>query len=145
MFVIRQFQPDDMFAVIKIAYTTLPEQYNPSIFNYFYESYPQGFLVAEQHHKLIGFLTSIKTSQTTAKILMLAVIKNHQKQKIGSAILNEFFKELYLTHILKVDLEVRTTNTQAIDFYKKHGFTIIDTIPQFYQNKEDAYIMTKTF
>ena len=133
-----------MFSVIKIAFTTLPEQYNPSIFNHFYESFPQGFLVAEQHHKLIGFITGLKISETTAKILMLAVLKHHRKKGIGSALLTQFLKELYFQHIIQVDLEVRTTNTTALEFYKKHGFLIIDTIPRFYQNGEDAYIMRKT-
>jgi len=40
-----------------------------------------------------------------------------------------------------VELEVRTTNTVAIGFYKKHGFDVVDTLPNFYQNGEDAYTM----
>ena len=132
-----------MFAVIKIAYDSLPERYNPVIFNQFYENFPDGFLVAEQNHRIIGFLVGIKTLGNISKILMIAVIKNHRHKGIGSALLAQFLKEIIHYHVIKIDLEVRKQNTTAIQFYKKHGFSIIDTIPGFYQNGEDAYHMNK--
>ena len=143
MFIIRKFQPDDIFSVIKIAYTSLPERYNPSIFNHFYETFPEGFLVAEKHHKLVGFIAGVKTPKKTTKILMLATSEKHRKQGIGSRLITNFLKELRLQNMKKVELEVRTNNVPAVKFYKKHGFNVTDTIPSFYQNGEDAYIMTK--
>ena len=56
MFTIREFHPTDMFSVIKLASDTLPERYNPSLFTYFYETFPKGFLIAETGLKIIGFL-----------------------------------------------------------------------------------------
>ena len=132
-----------MFSVIKIAYASLPEQYNPSVFNQFYETFPEGFLVADKHHKIIGFVIGIKTVEETAKILMLAISENQRRQDIGSALITQFLKAAILQNIKQIELEVRTNNTPAIEFYKKHGFDIIDTITGFYQNGEDAYIMKK--
>lgn len=143
MITIRQFQPDDMFAVINIAYTSLPEHYNPSIFNLFYESFPRGFLVAEQHHKIIGFLVGIKTNEHTSKILMIATTRQHRRKKIGTLLLSHFLQEIRQHSINQIDLEVRTQNTQAIQFYQNHGFTIIESLPKFYQNQEDAFLMRK--
>ena len=143
MIVIRNFQPDDMFSVIKIAYESLPERYNPSIFNHFYETFPDGFIVAEKHHKIIGFIVGIKTIENIAKILMLAISKDCRRQGIGSLLINQFLKQVILHNVIHVELEVRTSNISAIDFYKKHGFETIDHIKNFYQNGEDAYIMKK--
>ncbi|MFH1101645.1 MAG: ribosomal protein S18-alanine N-acetyltransferase [Methanobacteriota archaeon] len=140
---IRKFQPDDMFAVIKIAYTTLPEQYNPVVFNHFYENFPDGFLVAEHQQHIIGFLVGIKTLGNIAKILMISVEKQHRKKGIGGMLLTRFFQEIRPYHVEQIDLEVRTINTVAISFYKNHGFSIIDTIPGFYQNDKDAYLMRR--
>ena len=141
MLTIRRIQPQDIFSVIKIAHESLPERYQPNIFNTFYESFPQGFLIALKHHKIVGFLIGVKIHDAIAKILMLSVNENHRKQGIGSALLINFLQEMLLQNIRLVNLEVRTNNKIAITFYKKHGFDIQETITGFYQNGEDAYIM----
>ena len=138
---IRQVQPQDIFAVIKIAHESLPEQYSPIIFNTFYESFPQGFLIAEKNHKIIGFIVGIKTHTDTAKILMLSVNKKHRRRKIGSSLISHFIQIVISQNINIINLEVRTNNTIAIAFYKKHGFDIQEKISGFYQNGEDAYSM----
>ena len=143
MLTIRRIQPQDVFSVIKIAHESLPERYSPTIFNSFYESFPEGFLIAEKHHKIIGFLVGIKTHDTRAKILMLSVNNNHRKQGIGSALLTQFLQEMLLQNIKQVDLEVRTNNKIAITFYKKHEFDIMETMARFYQSGEDAYSMRR--
>jgi len=138
---IRRVQPEDLFAVIKIAHESLPERYQPTIFNTFYESFPQGFLIALKHHKIVGFLVGIKTHDTIAKILMISVNNNYRKQGIGSALIKNFLQGMLSQNIRLVDLEVRTNNKIALAFYKKHGFDIQETITGFYQNGEDAYSM----
>ena len=102
MLIVRKFQPDDMFSVIKIAYASLPEQYNPSVFNQFYETFPEGFLVADKHHKIIGFIIGIKIVEETAKILMLAISENDRRQGIGSALITQFLKEAILQNIKQI-------------------------------------------
>ncbi len=141
MLTIRQVQPQDIYAVIKIAHESLPERYTPTLFNNFYESFPQGFLIAEIHHKIIGFLVGIKTHERYAKILMLSVNKKQRRREVGSALVHQFLQVLLAQNIDIVDLEVRTNNTIAIAFYKKHGFDIQEKISGFYQNGEDAYSM----
>jgi len=139
--IIRTFKPTDTFNVIKLSSETLTEQYTPNLFIYLYETYPDGFIVAEYNHKIIGFLIGVKVKPDKAKILMLAVSPLHQKQKVGSSLANEFFKRIINENINQVELEVRTDNTKAIKFYEKIGFKIVDKIPKFYQNQEDAYTM----
>ena len=141
MFEIRHVQPQDIFSVIKIAYESLPERYSPEVFNRFYESFPEGFLVVEKLHKVVGFIIGVKTSNEVARITMLSINKNYRKQGIGYALLNQFLKEMTLQNIRQVELEVRINNNAAIKFYKKHGFDIMETVSSFYQTGEDAYVM----
>jgi len=141
---IRKFQPNDMFPVIKLASETLTENYNPSIFNYFYETFPQGFIVAEKHHKIIGFIVGVPINNKTSKILMLSILESQRRQNIGSELLKEFIIETTLNNLKKIELEVRIDNNKAIKFYQKNGFKIIEKIKNFYQNQEDAYTMRKT-
>jgi len=132
-----------MFSVIKLASETLPERYNPSLFNYFYETFPQGFLVTEKFHKIVGFIIGVKTNIDTTRILMLAVAKQHRRYGVGKSILTQFLKEVALQNIKQVELEVRIDNKQAISFYQKNGFNVIDALTKFYQNGEDAYLMKR--
>lgn len=143
MLKIRHAQPQDIFSVIKITYDTLPERYSPVVFNRFYEIFPKGFLVAEKLQKIVGFIVGIKTSNITSRITLLSVITDYRRQGIGSALITQFLKEMVIQKITKVELEVRVNNIAAVNFYKKHGFFITDTIRSFYQDGEDACIMKK--
>lgn len=142
MYKIRLFHPNDMFTIIRMASETLTEQYSPSIFNYFYETFPQGFLVAEYNHKIIGFIVGLKTDENKAKILMLSVLKDIRRKKIGTNLLKQILEELKKEKISSVELEVSKDNLEAINFYQKHGFKIKEILKDFYQNEEDAYLMS---
>jgi ribosomal-protein-alanine N-acetyltransferase len=140
---IRNFQPDDMFSVIKLASETLPEQYNPTLFNHFYETFPEGLIIVEKMHKIIGFIVGVKSDINIARILMLSISEKNRKQGLGSALLNQFLKDMTLQNIKQIYLEVRVDNKKAIKFYQKNGFKVMEIIPKFYQNGEDAYQMKK--
>ena len=132
-----------MFPVIALAFETLPERYNPAIFNQFYESFPEGFLVAFDHQTLIGFLIGVKTTPNTARILMLSVQERYRNQGIGSTLLNQFLRQMKLLNVAVVELEVRASNQGALQFYKKQGFVQQELLLRFYQNGENAYRMSK--
>ena len=141
MLEIRSFQPTDTFKVIKLASITLTEQYNPTLFSFFYETYPRGFLVAEKNHKIIGFLIGLKLKTDKTKILMISVEPTYQRQKIGERLLNEFIKITIKEKIKVIELEVKTDNKKAIKFYEKNGFKKIIKIKEFYQDNKDGYTM----
>jgi len=130
-----------MFSIIKLSIDTLTERYTPSLFNYFYETFPDGFWVCEKHHKLVGFIIGVKTNSEIARIVMLAVSKDYRRQGVGNILLSNFLREVLIKNIKHVELEVNINNNSAIEFYRKHGFEIIDTLIEFYQNGEDANVM----
>ncbi len=143
MLTVRHVKASDIIPVIALAFETLPERYNPVIFNQFYETSPDDFLVALHNNSIVGFLIGIKTTPTIARILMISVKERNRKQGIGTALLKVFLAEMKEHQIKRLDLEVRTTNHAALEFYKKQGFILRGILPQFYQNGEDAYSMTK--
>ena len=138
---IRTFEPKDTFSIIKLASQTLTEKYSPSLFSYFYETNPDGFIVATLNYKIIGFLIGVKINNQKTKILMLSVSPQYQKQKIGTKLLEEFIKRTKKEKINKIELEVRTDNYKAIKFYEKNGFKKIIKIKEFYQDHKDGYTM----
>ena len=70
MIEIRNFEPNDTFGVIKLSSQTLTEKYSPSLFAYFYETNPDGFIVASFYNKIIGFLIGVKINDQKTKILI---------------------------------------------------------------------------
>jgi len=142
---IRTFEPKDIFAVIKLASDTLTEKYNPSLFNYFYETYPDLFIVAEIGKKIIGFINGIKIDKEKAKVLMIAVYEQHRKKNIASSLLKKFEHTIIKENIKEIELEVKTINEKAIKFYQKNGYVITEEIKNYYVNGEDAFIMEKRF
>ena len=130
-----------MFSVINLSFKTLTERYNPSLFNFFYENFPEGFWVCEKNHKIVGFIVGVKTNSEIARILILAVLKEYRRQGIGNILLKNFLREVAIKNIKHVELEVETKNKSAIEFYMENGFEIIDILIKFYQNGKDAYAM----
>lgn len=132
-----------MFSVIKLASESLTEKYSPNIFNYFHETFPEGFIIAEKYHKIIGFILGVPLDDKTTKILMIVVSNEHRRQGIGTKLLQRFIKKISLTNIQNIELEVRIDNTNAIKFYRKNNFQVTDQLSHFYQDGQSAYIMKK--
>ena len=141
MYIIRKFQAKDTFPVVHLASNVLTEHYNPSIFSYLYETNPWGFLVCEFQDKIIGFIIGIRFQENTGRILMVGIEKSFRRQGIAQSLFKELLKEFREQFITTIELEVKTTNYDAICFYQKHHFKIVEKVPHFYQNGEDAFIM----
>ena len=97
--------------------------------------------MAEEYGKIIGFIIGVKTFEKSARILMLSVHSDYQKKGVGTKIVASFLEEMKRLNIKNIELEVRVNNLNAINFYKKLNFKIMEKIKHFYPNGEDAYIM----
>ncbi len=103
------------------------------------------FFVAKSENKIVGY-GGIYTVLDEGYITNIAVLPEFRKKGFGTKIVNkiiDFSKEKALKF---VTLEVRVSNTDAINLYKSFGFEILGTRKEFYHEPvEDAYIMTRYF
>jgi ribosomal-protein-alanine N-acetyltransferase len=139
---IRRFQPSDFERVIAIEKEAFDE-YNPILFMAAYETFPEGFLVAEKDGHVVGFLTTIAVSLFDVKILSLAVDSRCQKEGFASMLLRSLFNVLRTKGVLRLLLEVRVSNVRAQRLYLSLGFILVKVICAYYQDGEDAYLMEK--
>ncbi|MBD6955218.1 MAG: GNAT family N-acetyltransferase [Thermoplasmata archaeon] len=140
---IRRIRQDEIPKVIRIATETLTENYSIDIFYSIYNSWPDGFIVAEYRNEIVGFIASSRQSVYEARILMFSVVNHLQNRGIGTLLLRRF-EEICRYHGIKaIRLEVRISNKNAIIFYEKNGFIIINMVNNYYSNGESAYIMWK--
>lgn len=77
-----------------------------------------------------------------AHITNIAVDVDHRKKYYGQALLKRILDDCYKNLIKYITLEVRVSNTPAINLYTKYGFTSFGVRKKYYQdNNEDALIM----
>ncbi len=138
---IRKVRFEEIQAVYELAKKYLKENYTFDLILNLWNFSPNGFLVAVEGSTVVGFIIGVKTSVDSLRILMLAVDKQHRRRGIGSALLRKL--QLNFPEVRRIYLETRVDNEEAIKFYKKHGFRIVDREADFYTDGSEAYIMEK--
>lgn len=77
-----------------------------------------------------------------AHITTIAIAPEFRRRRFAEALLKQIIDDCYLAKIKYITLEVRVSNTPAINLYSKYGFTSFGTRKGYYQNNnEDALIM----
>lgn len=119
----------------------MPEEYPASMFLNLHRAWREGFIVCECFGTTVGFLVGSMSGPKKARILIIAVLEPYRCKGIGTALMEAFTNACGMRGIRSIELEVRVSNRNAIRFYQKHGYRIIDIIPRFYRDGEDGYKM----
>lgn len=98
-----------------------------------------GVFDSEKLVAFIGFSISIET----ADIETVCTKKEYRKQGLGTELIVRAEKFLKEKNINKIFLEVRESNTPAINLYIKNGFNKISIRKKYYPDGEDAIVMVK--
>ncbi len=144
MLTIRKFKLSDLAGVMEIEKASFPKSqaYPRSYFERYYQKYPQGFIVAENKGKIIGYAIG-QLKNNSGEFISLAVRPEFRQKGIGKELTNFLINHFKEKGGKEISLNVRTGNKIAISFYKNLGFKILKTIKNYYQNGEDAYLMKK--
>ena len=119
---------------------------NPSPWKYetFLSSFEVGHkgLICKQDNQIIGFII-FSPINPEAHILSISVKKEMQSKGIGTLLLNSMLDQCKVMNYKKIFLEVRASNSQAINFYEKLGFSKDAIRNNYYtDNSEDALLMS---
>lgn len=99
------------------------------------------YFVALLEGKVVGY-GGMWHVVTEGHITNIAVDEQYRGRGVGSAIVQKMVDTAIEKEMLGVTLEVRVSNTAAINLYKKHEFKLSGIRKEYYEdNKEDAYIM----
>ena len=144
MIKLRRFSLSDLDQMMEIEKASFPnrEAWSRDYFESLYKIYPEGFIVAENNGKIIGYIIG-QPKEDLAEIVSLAVGPDFRQKGIGTKLTNfliEHFKEKGLKEI---SLCVRTKNKKGISFYQNLNFKILKKIKNYYRNGNDAYLMKK--
>jgi [ribosomal protein S18]-alanine N-acetyltransferase len=104
-------------------------------------------LLAEQQEdgkfEIAGFIVAESDPAGPGHILTIDVHPRFQRAKLGSRLLKAAEGRLIEEKCRSVLLEVAVDNQPAITFYKRHSYSIIETLPRYYMNSVDALVMGK--
>lgn len=152
-YALRQFTPADVDAVISINRVCLPENYAAYFFIDTFNASPETFIVAEFQGRVVGYImcrmehgfSDLRKLRFAKKghIISVAVMPDFRNQGIGYSLVEQALAALSALQADECYLEVRLTNDLAINLYKKMGFEITRTVPRYYFDGSDAYVMTK--
>lgn len=94
--------------------------------------------VYEEDKKIVGFIHATVLYETI-DIVNIVVDPKYRRKKIASNLFDYLLSEAP-SSISLITLEVNEENKEAISFYKKFGFDIINRRKKYY-GKNDAYLM----
>jgi len=78
-----------------------------------------------------------------AQLANIGVKRSFQKKGIGQKLINYCANEAIKNECENLTLEVRVSNTPAINLYSKNDFISVSTRRHYYSDGEDAYLMIK--
>ncbi len=152
-FTLRQFRIEDLDRVIYINRECLPENYSSYFFIDLFKRFPETFIIAEENGDIVGYIMCrIESGMPDFRrlkipkighIISIAVLPGYRNRGIGRALISKALEAMKLYNAEECYLEVRVSNTPAINLYRKLGFKVSRRIRGYYSDGEDAYLMNK--
>lgn len=138
--VLRPFVASDLPAVLAIEQLSSPSPWKGEFFLKELRHQYSRVLVAEFGGLLVGYLCRWFVVDEI-QILNVAVHPQYRQRGIGRALLRDIFAEAHQRDVRSLSLEVRTSNTAAINLYEEFGFHQVTVRHRYYEDGEDALVM----
>lgn len=101
------------------------------------------YIVAKIDNKIVGY-AGIWKAVDDVHITNIVTAKNLRRQNIGSILLSNLIEMAKAENgITSITLEVNCNNLPAKKLYEKSGFEVVGLRKKYYNNIDDAIIMTK--
>ena len=95
----------------------------------------------EDDARIVGFI--VTQTGRTGHIITIDVIAAARRSGVGSQLLEAAEDRLRTAGSKAVSLETAVDNLSALAFYKRHGYSVFETVPRYYSNGVDALRMKK--
>lgn len=102
------------------------------------------YYVIEEDGHAVGYMGMWSLSGE-GHITNVAVSKAHRNKGYAKALISHFIEIAKRENLDFLTLEVKESNTPAISLYKSFGFTQVGVRKNYYENSEDALLLTKFF
>lgn len=100
------------------------------------------YVIAKENNQIVGF-AGISVCFDEATLNNIVVKKSCRGRGIGGELLETLIELCADLKMKSLTLEVNVSNTPAINLYEKFGFKNLGIRKKYYNNSQDAIIMTK--
>ena len=90
--------------------------------------------IEETPQSMRGLLWTTPFKEDTVRVVSFVLDAGSREKGWGSRAWNSLILSLVDTQYTTIQLEVRATNTRAIDFYRKRGLEVIQELHGYYNN-----------
>ncbi len=134
----------DIMPVFGILNSNLDDFFSEEVIFFFLRQWPEGQFVATDYRgDVIGALCAARLGPGRATVSLLAVDSRHRRAGVGSALLENLDRACFMNGIATLQLEVRTTNSDAVRFYSRRGYRVAEVLPGFYNDGGSGYRMVR--
>jgi ribosomal protein S18 acetylase RimI-like enzyme len=148
--ILRNYQQKDFSRLLEIDQSCFVEgiAYSKEEMRYFLGMPTAITLVGLQDEQVMGFVIADRfrprrASRSMGKIITIDVAPQAQHSGVGTLLMSAVEGELKQAGCDYVSLEVAVDNEPALKFYKKHGYSVLKTLPRYYLDSIDGLLMGK--
>ena len=150
MLQVRKYEPADFERLLEIDQSCFIEgiAYSAMELRYFLAMPTAISLVGVDDGAALGFIIADRfrprrASRSVGKIITIDVAPEAQHIGLGTLLMNSAEHELKQAGCDYVSLEVAVDNDPALNFYKKHGYSVLKVLPRYYLDSIDGLLLGK--
>lgn len=136
----REAKESDLKKILEIEKRSFKDPWSFRIFKHLLNNPFCWFKVLEKDENIIGYIVAIDEG-FAFHLINIAVEEKERRKGFGKFMIKKFIEEAKNRGIEYLYLEVRQSNLNAINLYKKFGFKIFDIKEKYYPDGEDAFLM----
>jgi [ribosomal protein S18]-alanine N-acetyltransferase len=99
--------------------------------------------IAKPAPSILGFIVAEASRRGMGHIITIDVVPTARRFGIGSKLLAAAEERLQTAGVAQVFLEAAVDNKTALAFYKRHDYFVVKTLPRYYSNGLDAFVLQK--
>jgi len=144
--VLREYRPSDLEELWRIDRECFAEgiSYSRRELEFYLRRSRAIALVAETDSKIVGFIVADQDRRGNGHIVTIDVLSHARRSGLGSELMQAAEQRLSAAGAKRVYLEAAVNNSAALAFYKRHGYSVVGTIPRYYLDSLDALVMEKS-
>jgi [ribosomal protein S18]-alanine N-acetyltransferase len=116
--------------------------WTPARVQHFISGRDSSVVVARREQRIAAFAI-MHFGDDVAHLNLLAVAPEHRRQGLGRQLMDWLTNTALEAGVLRINLELRTHNEAARQFYEQLGFDSLGTVQGYYQGREAALRMAR--